>query len=124
MDTDENRVADSQAVDELQSMNTDTTIVIGEPKDLAEKSRPERRRQRRQARKSMRGFGSVFRIKWLDKKTGEFRYSPRYSIKYYQNGEPIRELTNFTNEADAWKLLKKRHAEIAAGRPVGPDVER
>src|SRR5262249_35823494 len=50
--------------------------------------------------------------------------SPRCSIKYYHNGEPIREVTEFTEEADAWKLLKKRHTEIAAGRAVGPDVER
>jgi len=29
-----------------------------------------------------------------------------------------------TKESDAWKLLKKRHAEIAAGKPVGPDIEK
>src|SRR5215510_9205869 len=87
-------------------------------------NRAARRQQERQGRKDMRGFGSVYRTKWCDKKTGQVRYSPRYTIKYYHNKELIRELTPFTKESEAWKLLKKRHGELALGKPVGPAVER
>jgi len=115
MNTKEIRVADSQAVDErdgldnglssLMSQSGNATGITMEPKIIASTSkvsRPERSRQQKEARKSMRGFGSVYRVRWRDEKSGEFRYSPRYSIKYYRNGDPIRELTSFTNESDAW----------------------
>jgi site-specific recombinase XerD len=122
----ENRAETSQAVEQL--LNCDPAahprLATTEPVTDLTDSRGERRRQQKQARKQMRGFGSVFCTKWRDKKTGLFRYSPKYTIKYYRNGEPIRELTDCFKESDAWKLLKKRHAEIDAGRPVGPDVER
>jgi site-specific recombinase XerD len=34
------------------------------------------------------------------------------------------ESSDSTKEADAWKLLKRRHGEIAAGKPVGTDVTK
>ena len=132
------RAADNQALEQLGALHVEIAPPLFESVTIASTAvesrnvalasetsgRAERRRQVRLARKSMRGFGSVFRTKWRDKKSGEWRYSPRCTIKYYRNGEPIRESTSFINEADAWKLLKKRHSEIAAGRPVGPDVEK
>jgi integrase len=72
----------------------------------------------------MRGFGSAYRTKWRDKKTGQTRYSPRYTIKYYHNKELIRELTPFNKESDAWKLLKKRHGELALGKATTPILAR
>jgi integrase len=87
-------------------------------------NRAARRRQERQGRKEMRGFGSVFRTSWYNKKTSEKKYSPRYTIKYYHNKVPIRELTHFTKESDAWRLLKKRHGELALGKPVGATIAR
>ncbi len=59
-----------------------------------------------------RGEGSLF----LRGKT--------YWIKYYRNGKPYRESAKSDKEADARKLLKKRHGEIALGRFIGPDAER
>jgi hypothetical protein len=104
---------------------TNWLVRIGERIRIeAVSNRADRRRQERQGRKEMRGFGSVYRTKWRDKKTGQIRYSPRYTIKYYHNKELIRELTPFTKESDAWKLLKKRHGELALGKPTSPTVSR
>lgn len=74
--------------------------------------------------KRERGLGSVYQPKWKDKKTGEKRTSPKWWICYSHRGKPLREPSNSIKEADAWKLLKKRHGEIAIGKPVGPDVEK
>jgi integrase len=49
---------------------------------------------------------------------------PTWWIYYNHNGKQIKESSHSTKEADAWKLLKKRHGEIAEGKPVGPDVTR
>ncbi|MGH7845023.1 MAG: tyrosine-type recombinase/integrase, partial [Candidatus Binatia bacterium] len=61
---------------------------------------------------------------YRDKKTGEYKKSGVYWIQYCHNGKVIRESSESTNERDAWKLLKRRHGDIAAGKPVGPDVTR
>ena len=71
-----------------------------------------------------RGFGRVFQAKFRDRKTGEKTASPTWSIAYSSHGKVIRESAHSTKRSDAVKLLKRRHAEIAAGRPVGPDVEK
>jgi integrase len=49
---------------------------------------------------------------------------PTWWIYYNQRGEQIKESSHSTKESDAWKLLKKRHGEMAEGKPVGPDVTR
>jgi len=72
----------------------------------------------------MRGFGRTFRSSWKDKKTGEKKFSPIWSIAYSVRGVLKRESSHSRKESDARKLLKKRLGEIAAGKPVGPDIER
>jgi hypothetical protein len=61
---------------------------------------------------------------WIDKRTGEKRYSPPWWIAYSVRGKLHRESARTKKESDAWKVLKKRHSEIALGRPVGPDIEK
>src|SRR5580692_4180505 len=45
-------------------------------------------------------------------------------IQYYVRGKRVRESTHSTKETDANKLLRLRTGQAAAGKPVGPDVER
>jgi site-specific recombinase XerD len=71
-----------------------------------------------------RGFGIVYQPTYRDKKTGEIKKQAIWWIQYCRNGKVIRESSGSTKEADAWKLLKKRHGDMAAGKPVGPDVNR
>jgi integrase len=71
-----------------------------------------------------RGFGTVYQPTYRDKKTGEIKKQAIWWIQYCRNGKVIRESSGSTKEADAWKLLKRRHGEMAAGKPVGPDVNR
>jgi integrase len=59
-----------------------------------------------------RGLGSLFqrgRIWW---------------ICYYSNGRRLRESSNSEKETVAVKLLKRRLADAASGKPIGPEVER
>jgi site-specific recombinase XerD len=80
--------------------------------------------------KRERGFGSVYQPTWRDRKTGETKQSPNWWIAYFHRGKLIREPAKTAdgghsrNRNDAVKLLKKRHGEITAGKPVGPDVEK
>jgi integrase len=63
-------------------------------------------------KRATRGLGSIYlrgRIWW-------FKYSVR--------GKPFSESSGSTNHAVARKLQKKRIAEIEAGKPVGPQVEK
>jgi len=71
-----------------------------------------------------RGFGSVYQPTYRGKNTGEVKRQAVYWIQYCRNGKVIRESSESTKEADGWKLLKRRHGEIAAGKPVGPDVTK
>jgi site-specific recombinase XerD len=73
--------------------------------------------------KKGRGMGGVYRPSYKTK-AGEKIVSPMWWIYYNHNGKQIKENTNSAKEPDAWKLLKKRHGEIQAGKPVGPDVQR
>jgi len=80
--------------------------------------------------KRERGFGSIFQPTWRDRKTGETKQSPNWWVAYYHRGELVREParaadgSHSRNRNDAVKLLKKRHGEITAGKPVGPDIEK
>ncbi len=74
--------------------------------------------------KRHRGFGSIYQPRWRDRKTGETKESPTLWISYFHRGRLHRESSHSTNRNDAVRLLKKRHAEIAAGKPVGPDIDK
>jgi integrase len=69
-------------------------------------------------------MGGVYQPSYKDKKTGELTRIPTWWIFYNRQGKQIKESSHSTKEVDAWKLLKKRHGEIAEGKPVGPDVNR
>jgi integrase len=71
-----------------------------------------------------RGFGSVYQPTYRDKKTGEIKKQAVWWIQYCRHGQVIREPSGARDEKVAWKLLKRRHGEMAAGKPVGPDVNR
>jgi hypothetical protein len=71
-----------------------------------------------------RGFGSVYQPTYRDKNTGQIKKQAVHWIQYCRNGKVIRKSSGSTKQADAWKLLKRRHGEIAAGKPVGPDVTK
>jgi hypothetical protein len=71
-----------------------------------------------------RGFGTVYRPTYRDRKTGKVKTQSVWWIQYCRNGKVIRESSDSTKEANAWKLLKQRHGEMAAGKPVGRDVTR
>lgn len=71
-----------------------------------------------------RGLGFVFQPSWKDKKTGELKTAATWWISYSVRGQRHKEPANSTNRADAVRLLKQRIAESAAGKPVGPQVER
>ena len=73
---------------------------------------------------NMRGMRPPYRPSWIDKKTGQKREAPIWWIAYNTKGKLHRESSHSTKEADAWKLLKKRHGEIALNKPVGPEIER
>jgi hypothetical protein len=45
-------------------------------------------------------------------------------IKYYRNGQPMRESTRSAMEGDAKSLLKKREGDIESGLPVSPKLSR
>jgi integrase len=71
-----------------------------------------------------KGMGGVYQPTFKDRKTGEKKTLPTYWIYYSVNGKQVKESSDSTKEADAWRLLKKRHGEIAEGKPVGPDISR
>ena len=45
-------------------------------------------------------------------------------IKYYRNGQPIRESTGTDKETEAKTILKAKEGDIASGRPVMPHADR
>ena len=45
-------------------------------------------------------------------------------VKYYRNGQPMRESTKSCKESDANQLLKLREGDIAKGLPVTPKIGR
>jgi integrase len=106
----------------------DPHSVVIPPTTEFSRSRPARRREAREtakAAKRIRGMGGIYHPSYRDTKTGERVVLPGLWI-YYQDRhkKQVKENAHTENEAEAWKLLKKRHGEVAAGRPVGPDVNR
>jgi hypothetical protein len=53
-----------------------------------------------------------------------FKHGAVWWIKYYLNGQPIRENSQCKLEADAKKILRQRIGQIAVGRFVGLQAER
>ena len=47
-----------------------------------------------------------------------------YWVEYYRNGKSYRESSGSTKEADARKLLRKRHGEMALSRFAGPNGDK
>ena len=45
-------------------------------------------------------------------------------VKYYRNGQPVRESSHSTSEMDAKALLNRRMGALAAGEPIVPNAER
>jgi hypothetical protein len=45
-------------------------------------------------------------------------------VRYYRNGQPIRESSHSSKESDAINLLKLREGDIAHGLPVNPKLNR
>ena len=81
----------------------------------------------RKKRAQMKGkgkMGGVYQPSYTNKKTGEKVTVPTWWIYYNCKGKQIKESSRCMKEQDAWKLLKKRHGEIEAGKPVGLDVTR
>ena len=72
----------------------------------------------------MRGMGRIYKPGWRDRKTGETRESPIWWIGYNHRGRVIRESAHSVNRTDAVKLLRRRHGEISAGKPTGPNIEK
>jgi integrase len=58
------------------------------------------------------GFGSTY------------RRGRRWWIRYWRRGREFRESARSTDERVAYKLLKKKHGEVAGGTFVGPKEER
>ncbi len=71
-----------------------------------------------------RGEGSIYRDRYKDKATGEWRSCETWSIKYSWLGQRKKESTGSPKRADAVKLLNRRKAEMARGRLIGPDLEQ
>jgi len=71
-----------------------------------------------------RGFGSVFREKYRDKKTRELRECGTWTIQYVAGGKAVRERTGTTDKGEALRLLRQRVSHATLGRPTGPDVDR
>jgi len=100
-------------------------VLTKDPETEVVSNRAARRRQERQGwRKNIPGLGSIYHPDWTDEKTGQFKMSPVFWIQYQVKGKTKRESAHSKKESDALKLLKKRHAEMAAGKPIGPEVER
>jgi hypothetical protein len=55
---------------------------------------------------------------------GVFQRGKTFWIRYSYRGKKIRESSRSAQRSDAVKLLRRRLAEMGAGRLVGPDAER
>jgi len=73
---------------------------------------------------TMRGLGRTYQPDWIDKKTGQKKVSPTWWIAYSVRGKLSRQSSHSTKESVAKKLLRKKLAEAALGKPVGPDIEK
>jgi site-specific recombinase XerD len=82
------------------------------------------KKKERRAMKRNKGLGRVYQPSYRDRNTSELRYSPTWWIALSHRGKRIQLSSNSTNRADAVRLLKHKLAELGAGRPVGPEVDR
>ena len=64
-------------------------------------------------------MGSIFRMKWKDKKTGQLIEGKTYWIKYYRAGKAYRESSKSEKESDAKRLLKLREGQVIENRFPG-----
>jgi len=74
-----------------------------------------------------RGMGSVFQPTYTERGpdgSKVTKMSATWRISYYLHGKRHKESVHSTNRADAVRLLKQRIADVQAGKPVGPQVER
>jgi hypothetical protein len=67
-----------------------------------------------------RGLGSVFRLKYRDKKTGKRKDSKCWHIQYFVNGKPIRERTGSHNRMDA--VAVEHFKGVGAAQGVAGEV--
>jgi integrase len=80
--------------------------------------------------KAARGLGNVYQPTYRDKRTGELKKVATWWIVYSVNGRRIAEKAldasgrASTNRADAVRLLKEKLGSAAAGKPVGPQLDR
>lgn len=79
---------------------------------------------KRATEKKARGLGLVYQPKYLDRETGKRKTAATWWIQFYVRGVRYRESSRSTNQADAVRLLKHRLSEAAAGKPIGPQVQR
>jgi integrase len=76
-----------------------------------------------------RGEGRLFRPTYTDKASGQHKRAGVWWIQYHDPRRPVgqqklRESSGSTKKGEAVKLLQKRLAEVRAGRPTGPDVDK
>ena len=71
-----------------------------------------------------RGEGSIFRERYRDKRTREWKTSRTWTIKYSYLGNQRKESSGSPKRSDAAQLLQRRLSEIARGRLIGPALER
>ena len=69
-------------------------------------------------------MGSIFKMKWKDKKTGQLVEGKTYWIKYYRGGKAYRESSKSEKESDAKRLLKLREGQVVENRFPGLRVEK
>lgn len=74
--------------------------------------------------KRARGEGRIFQPSYTDKATKKRRKASTWYVRYWRNGTQITEATHSTKRGDAVKLLQSRLADLRAGRPTGPEIER
>jgi hypothetical protein len=74
--------------------------------------------------KAARGLGNVYQPTYRDKRTGDLRNTATWWIVYSVNGRRIAENAHTTSRPEAVQLLKKKTGDAAAGKPVGPQLDR
>jgi hypothetical protein len=75
-------------------------------------------------RTSNRGLGYIFRPKYRDAKTGEWRASSIYWVQVRHRGKRHRVNSHSANRSDAVALLNKLKGEMSQGRLVTPNIEK
>src|SRR5258705_213573 len=71
-----------------------------------------------------RGEGSIFRERYRDKRTREWKTSRTWTIKYSYLGNQRKESSGSPKRSDAAQLLQRRLSEIPRGRLIGPALQR